>query len=160
MNTSNPRQTHILWVKGGFRGVAPQASAIPGFATARLKNNVLILAQGVWRTFRDSRASRLAGLPEALPLPRRYQASINLLKTHDKLAGYSGYGQDGQDGQDLIIMLLDNWADSYCWDVQLPESQGDGEAVASDIPRPRPPSSNFQTRTFGAWCNPPQFSPS
>src|ERR1019366_7684574 len=77
-----------------------------------------------------------------------YQASINLLKTHDKLAGYSGYGQDGQD---LIIMLLDNSADSYCWDVQLPESQGDGEAVASDIPRPRPAASDFQTRTFGAW---------
>src|ERR1039458_4613631 len=44
-----------------------------------LKNNVLILAQGVCRTFRDSRASRLAGLPEALPLPRRYQRHINLL---------------------------------------------------------------------------------
>src|ERR1035441_2109655 len=44
-----------------------------------LKNNVLILAQGVWRTFRDSRASRLAGFPEALPLPGRYQRHINLL---------------------------------------------------------------------------------
>src|ERR1022692_1725214 len=44
-----------------------------------LKNNVLILAQGVWRTFRDSRASRLAGSPEALALPRRYQHHINLL---------------------------------------------------------------------------------
>src|ERR1035441_2070887 len=44
-----------------------------------LKNNVLILAQGVWRTFRDSRASRLAGSPEALALPRRYQRHVNLL---------------------------------------------------------------------------------
>jgi hypothetical protein len=34
MNTSNPRQTHILWVKGGFRGVAPQASAL-----ARLRHS-------------------------------------------------------------------------------------------------------------------------
>src|ERR1035437_659335 len=51
-----------------------------------LRNNVLILAQGLRRTFRDSRASRLAGCPEALALPRRYQATINLLKTHDKLA--------------------------------------------------------------------------
>src|ERR1039457_891927 len=48
--------------------------------------NVPILAQGLRRTFRDSRASRLAGSPEALPLPSRYQANINLLKTHDKLA--------------------------------------------------------------------------
>ena len=37
-------------------------------------------------TFRDSRASRLARSPKALALPRRYQATINLLKTHDKLA--------------------------------------------------------------------------
>jgi hypothetical protein len=67
-----------------FPRTVPQASAIPGFATARLWNNVLILAQGVWQTFRDSRASRLAGLPEALPLPSRYQPHINLLGAVDK----------------------------------------------------------------------------
>src|ERR1035441_9939548 len=37
MNTSNPRQTHILWVKGGFRGVAPQASAL-----ARLRHSPIL----------------------------------------------------------------------------------------------------------------------
>src|ERR1035441_8972054 len=55
--------------------------------------NVPILAQGLRRTFRDSRASRLAGSPEALPLPSRYQANINLLKTHDKLAKGPRFGR-------------------------------------------------------------------
>src|SRR5450759_3046998 len=55
-----------------------------------LRNNVLILAQGLRRTFRDSRASRLAGSPEALALPSRYQHNINLLKTLDELARHRG----------------------------------------------------------------------
>src|ERR1035437_6324015 len=50
-----------------------------------LRNNVLILAQRV------ARADQLPGTTSGrrqnvLLLPRRYQATINLLKTHDKLA--------------------------------------------------------------------------
>ena len=63
-----------------------QASLQPDFGD----RNVFILAQGLRRTFRDSRASRLAGSPEAHPLPSRYQAHINLLKTFDKLARTRG----------------------------------------------------------------------
>ena len=40
-----------------------------------------------------------------------------------------------------MTTFLDNWENSNCWDVQPPESQGDGEAVASDVPRPRPAAS-------------------
>src|ERR1035441_8210336 len=36
MNTLDLRPPHLLLIKEGFRGLAPQASAIPGFATARL----------------------------------------------------------------------------------------------------------------------------
>src|ERR1035437_10191393 len=36
MNTLDLRPPHLLLIKAGFRGLAPQASAIPGFATARL----------------------------------------------------------------------------------------------------------------------------
>jgi DNA polymerase-1 len=39
-----------------------------------------------------------------------------------------------------MTTFLDNWKNSNYWDVQLPESQGDGEAVASDASRPRPAS--------------------
>jgi DNA polymerase-1 len=39
-------------------------------------------------------------------------------------------------------MFLDNWKNSNYWDVQLLESQGDGEAVASDVSRPRPAPSD------------------
>src|ERR1019366_6470801 len=40
----------------------------------------------------------------------------------------------------FMTTFLDNWKNSNYWDVQLPESQGDGEAVASDASRPRPAS--------------------
>src|ERR1035437_575981 len=40
-----------------------------------------------------------------------------------------------------MAKFLDNWGKSRYWDVQLPEPQGDGEAVASDVPRPRPVTS-------------------
>ena len=40
-----------------------------------------------------------------------------------------------------MTTFLHNWENSRCWDVQLPEPQGDGEAVASDVPRPRPAAS-------------------
>jgi DNA polymerase-1 len=39
-----------------------------------------------------------------------------------------------------MTTFLDNWKNSNYWDVQLPEPQGDGEAVASDASRPRPAS--------------------
>src|ERR1039457_7566715 len=38
----------------------------------------------------------------------------------------------------LMTTFLDNWEDSNCWDVHAPDSEGEGEAVAPDIPRPRP----------------------
>jgi len=34
-------------------------------------------------------------------------------------------------------MFLDNWNNSRCWDVPLPESEADCETVASGVPRPR-----------------------
>src|ERR1035441_8882103 len=37
----------------------------------------------------------------------------------------------------FMTTFLDNWKNSNYWDVQLPESQGDGEGVASDASRPR-----------------------
>src|ERR1017187_10296039 len=40
----------------------------------------------------------------------------------------------------FMTTFLDNWKNSNYWDVQLPEPQGDGEAVASDASRPRPAS--------------------
>jgi hypothetical protein len=40
-----------------------------------------------------------------------------------------------------MTTFLDNWENSRCWDVQLPEPQGDDEAVASDVRRPRPAAS-------------------
>jgi len=51
-----------------------------------LRNNVLILAQGLRRRFAIRAQVVWRGPPKALALPRRYQATINLLKTHDKLA--------------------------------------------------------------------------
>src|ERR1039457_4582326 len=51
-------------------------------------------------------------------------------------------GQRGRGEREgfLVATFLDNWENSWCWDVQLPESQGDGDAVASDASRPRPAS--------------------
>src|ERR1035441_9076181 len=40
-----------------------------------------------------------------------------------------------------MTSFLDNWEDSNCWDVRAPDSEGEGEAVASDVPRPRPAAS-------------------
>ena len=40
-----------------------------------------------------------------------------------------------------MTTFLDNWENSRCWDVQLPESQGGREAAASDVPRSRPAAS-------------------
>src|SRR5450759_1760391 len=74
MNTSNPRQTHILWGKEGFRSVAPQASAIPGFATARLWKYILhyittscVRTSTSWTHFR--KAPERPGVTWALPAP-------------------------------------------------------------------------------------------
>jgi len=39
-------------------------------------------------------------------------------------------------------MFLDNWTNSPCWDVQLPEPQADSEAFASGVPRLRPAPSD------------------
>ena len=42
-----------------------------------------------------------------------------------------------------MTTFLDNWEDSNCWDVQAPESRGDGEAITSGAsPRPRPAASD------------------
>src|ERR1019366_9488749 len=51
-----------------------------------------------------------------------------------------GTAGTGNKGRSLMTTFLDNWKNSNYWDVQLPESQGDGEAVASDASRPRPAS--------------------
>ena len=40
-----------------------------------------------------------------------------------------------------MTTFLDNWEDSNCWDVHAPDSEGEGEAVAPDVPRPRPAAS-------------------
>src|ERR1035437_8044919 len=76
MNTSNPRQTHILWGKEGFRDVAPQASAIPGFATARLWKYIFhfstrVSARGStsWNHFRKAPERP----PVTKPLPAQYK---------------------------------------------------------------------------------------
>jgi DNA polymerase-1 len=34
-----------------------------------------------------------------------------------------------------MTTFLDNWEDSNCWDVHAPDSEGEGEAVAPDVPR-------------------------
>jgi ribonuclease D len=34
-----------------------------------------------------------------------------------------------------MTTFLDNWEDSNCWDVHAPDSEGEGEAVARDVPR-------------------------
>src|ERR1035441_4526405 len=52
-----------------------------------------------------------------------------------------GTAGTGSKAKILMTTFLDNWKNSNYWDVQLPESQGDGEAVASDASRPRPVSS-------------------
>src|ERR1039458_5781936 len=41
----------------------------------------------------------------------------------------------------FMTTFLDNWKNSNYWDVQPPKSEGDGEAGASDVPRPRPAAS-------------------
>src|ERR1035437_2786381 len=51
--------------------------------------------------------------------------------------GTAGTGNKGRILYDYVSRQLEN---SNYWDVQLPESQGDGEAVASDASRPRPAS--------------------
>jgi hypothetical protein len=65
--------------------IAPQASAIPSFATARLWKYIFYSSttscarsSTSWDHFRKAQS--------ALPLPSRYQHHINLLKTFDKLA--------------------------------------------------------------------------
>ena len=39
---------------------------------------------------------------------------------------------------ELIIMFLDDWANSSCWDLEIPENETDTEAITPGIPRPRP----------------------
>src|ERR1017187_9651988 len=42
-----------------------------------------------------------------------------------------------------MATFLDNWENSNYWDVQLPESRGDGEAITSGAsPLPRPAASD------------------
>ena len=42
-----------------------------------------------------------------------------------------------------MTTFLHNWENSRCWDVQLPEPQGDGEAITSGAsPLPRPAASD------------------
>src|SRR5665811_2494633 len=80
MNTSNPRQMYILWGKEGFRDLAPQASALarlrhsPNRGQRRLHSSTRTSA-----TFRDSRASRLAGASEG-------PCVTKTLPSHHKLA--------------------------------------------------------------------------
>ena len=57
----------------------PQASAIPGFATARLKNNVLILAQGSPRAVPLPGIHFLGPLPKGARAPFRYQGVTNAI---------------------------------------------------------------------------------
>ena len=74
MNTSNPRRTHISWIKEGFLGLAPQASALARLRHSPiLKNNVFIVAQGVLAAARRfaidplNRASEGPFVTKALP---------------------------------------------------------------------------------------------
>src|SRR5665647_2814002 len=79
-DASEARLTRVRWVKGGFRGVAPQASALarlrhsPNRGQRRLHSSTRTSA-----TFRDSRASRLAGASEG-------PCVTKTLPSHHKLA--------------------------------------------------------------------------
>src|ERR1035441_6271902 len=85
MNTSNPRQMHILWGKEGFRDVAPQASAIPGFATARLC--FYCSTTSCARTSRSWNQSRKAPQCPGVtkPLPTQYKPVENIRQTRHAL---------------------------------------------------------------------------
>src|ERR1035437_2621419 len=85
-DASEARLTRVRWVKGGLSGCCTPSKRDTRLRySPNLRNNVLILAQRV------ARADQLPGTTSGrrqnvLLLPRRYQATINLLKTHDKLA--------------------------------------------------------------------------
>ena len=49
-----------------------------------------------------------------------------------------------------MTTFLDNWEDSNCWDVHAPDSEGEGEAVAPDvppIPRPADPAGRLASKS-------------
>src|ERR1035437_352638 len=84
-DASEARLTRVRWVKGGIPGCCTPSKRDTRLRySPNLRNNVLILAQGLRRTFRDSRASRLAGSPKALvtkTLPSHHKLAENTRQT-------------------------------------------------------------------------------
>src|SRR5450759_1715857 len=83
-DASEARLTRVRWVKGGFRGLAPQASAIPGFATARLWKYISHFSttscartSTSWNHFR--KAPERPGVTK--PLPGTYKLVENIRQT-------------------------------------------------------------------------------
>src|ERR1035438_4845812 len=69
--------------------------------------------------------------------------SLGLPVPTGEAGGLSHLGTAGTAGRAGFLMnsFLDNWENSRCWDGQAPESQGDGEAITSGDPHPRPATS-------------------